>query len=152
MNRAISIGLITLLLAALAVSVGLQVWVLPRGVQSVVDAFPEVDPLAVPGIVWGVSAIACWQAIAVISLRIVVLARARTFNAATSGWLRAIVGYLLVFLALVVGAFTALTVQGYTTPGAMLGLIVCGLIAVVALIWLGMFLASRPAARYLAHA
>jgi hypothetical protein len=79
----------------------------------------------------------------------VVLIRADRFTLATSQWPRAIVGYLMVFLVLVVAAFVAINVMGYTTPGVYYGLVASGLIAVVAVVWLGMFLGSRPAARYL---
>ena len=152
MNRGSMIGLFTIIGVPLVASVALQVWVLPSGVQSVVDVFPEVEWLAVPSIVWGVSAIACWQAIAVILLRIVLLIRADKFVVATSPWPGAIVGYLSVFLVLVVGAFVAINVMGYTTPGVYYGLVAAGLVAIAAVVWLGMFLARRPAARYLAHA
>jgi hypothetical protein len=152
MNRASMIGLFTIIGVPLIASVAIQIWTLPFAVQSTVDVFPVVEPLAIPAIVWGVSAIACWQAIGVILLRIVQLIRADRFTVASSPWPRAIVWYLIVFLALVVAAFVAINVLGYTTPGVYYGLVAAGLIAVVALIWLRMFLASRPAARYLAHA
>jgi len=152
MNRGSMIGLFTIIGVPLIVSVAMQVWVLPFEVQSTVDVFPVVEPLAVPAIVWGVSAIACWQAIAMVLLRIVILIRADKFTVATSPWPAAIVWYLMVFLVLVLGAFVAINVMGYTTPGVYYGLVASGLIAVVALVWLGMFLGSRPAARYLSHA
>ena len=152
MNRGSMIGLFTIIGVPLIVSVAMQVWVLPAEVHSTVDIFPVVEPLAVPAIVWGVSAIACWQAIGVILLRIVILIRADKFTVATSPWPAAIVWYLMVFLVLVLAAFIAINVMGYTTPGVYYGLVASGLIAVVALVWLGMFLGSRPAARDLSHA
>jgi hypothetical protein len=46
------------LFVILALSVFAQVWVLPSEIGKVVSVFPEVQPLAVPSVVWGVLAIA----------------------------------------------------------------------------------------------
>ena len=97
--------------------------------RGAVQVFPEVSPIPVPSIVWGVIAIACWQAVVLIGLRLAVLARSHKFGPPAYGWLHAIVGCLLVFIVLVVSAFIALNVMAYGTPGVLLGLIGGGLIA-----------------------
>jgi hypothetical protein len=145
MSRHTSNALTVLLVLALVAFVLAQVWVLPNGVHDVVAEFPEVAWLAVPGIVWGVAAVACWQAIAIVGLRIVRLARDHRFTESGRGPLRAVLGCLLAFLALVIAAFIALTVLNYATPGAMLGLIVSGLVAGIAAVRLGMHLGATSA-------
>ncbi|WP_354186348.1 DUF2975 domain-containing protein [Arthrobacter sp. UYCu712] len=85
-----------------------------------------------PAIVWGICAIACWQAIAVIGLRLVVRASDHRFDSSANKWLGAVVDCLFVFIVLVVAAFIALNVLGYTTPGVMLGLLAGGLVALIA--------------------
>ncbi|MCU1584554.1 MAG: hypothetical protein JWM49_1110 [Microbacteriaceae bacterium] len=148
MRRGNFFAVTAVLLVLLLLSVFTQVWALPSAVESVVAVFPEVKPLAVPSVIWGVIAIACWQAVGVIGLRIAALARDDRFDASAYGWLRAMVGCLLVFIVLVVSAFVALNVMGYTTPGVMLGLIGGGLIAVIAVGCLVLFLVTRPALRH----
>ena len=133
MSRGTSFALIGLLAVLLLASVVTQVWVLPNAAASVVAVFPEVSLLLVSGVTWGVLAIACWQAIAVMGLRLVVLARSHRFSSASYVWLLAMLGCLIAFLVLVVSAFIALNVMGYTTPGAMLGLIIGGLVALLAI-------------------
>jgi hypothetical protein len=71
------------------------------------------------------------------------LARRNRLNVSAYGWLRAIVGFLLAFFALVVTAFVALNVMGYTTPGVIYGLIGAGLIALIASGSLAVFLSTR---------
>ncbi|WP_035880912.1 DUF2975 domain-containing protein, partial [Cryobacterium sp. MLB-32] len=129
MRRWTSFALNALLLVLLVLSVFAQAWALPHEVDTLVSVFPEVKPLAVPSIIWGVVAIACWQAVALIGLRLVVLIRDHRFDSSSYGWLRAMVGCLLAFIVLVVSAFIALSVMGYTTPGVMYGLIAGGLVA-----------------------
>ena len=133
MSRGTSFGLIGLLAVLLLASVFTQVWVLPDAAASVVAVFPEVSLLVVPGVTWGVLAIACWQAITVMGLRLVVLARSHRFGAASYACLIAMLGCLIAFLVLVVSAFIALNVMAYTTPGVMLGLIGGGLLALIAI-------------------
>ena len=142
MRRGISFALIAVLLVLLLLSVFTQVWVLPSAVENVAAVFPEVKPLAVPSVIWGVIAIACWQAVAVIGLRLVMLARDHRFDASAYGWLWAMVGCLLAFIVLVTSAFIALSVMGYSTP-AMLGLIAGGLLAAIAAGSLVLFLGTR---------
>lgn len=132
MTRRTSFALIAGLRILLLMSVFAQVWIIPSAVERAVAVFPEVEPLAVPAIIWGICAIACWQAIAVIGLRLVICARDHKFDPSTDKWQRAMVGCLLAFLALVVAAFIALNVLAYTPPGVMLGLIAGGLIALIA--------------------
>jgi len=140
MNRATSFALSALLVVLLVASVFTQEWLLPAEARSVVAVFPEVSLLLVPGVTWGILAILCWQVAAVIGLRVVLLARSRPFDAAAHGWLNAIVGCLIAFLALVVAAFIVLSVMEYATPGVMLGLIGGGLLALIVLGSLGRFL------------
>ena len=151
MRRETSFALIAALIVVLLVSVVTQVWAFPAMVQRIATTFPEVEPLVAPGIAWGVIAIACWQAIAVIGLRLVVISRDHRLNASDYGWLRAIIGCLLAFVVLVASAFIALSVMGYSTP-AMLGLIGAGLLALIAAGGLGLFLWTRPLARHYSHA
>lgn len=138
-------GLFILLLA----SVFAQVWVLPSAAERAGTVFPEVEALVVPAVVWGICAVACWQAIAVIGLRLVIRARDHGFDSSAGNWLRAAVGCLLAFIVLVVAAFIALNVLGYATPGVMLGLAASGFGALIAVLSLVLFLGTkRPMRRY----
>lgn len=143
MRRETSIALGALLIVSLVFSVVTQVRLFPAAVQSVVIVFPEVSLLAVPAVTWGVLAVLCWQAVAVIALRVVVLARTDRFYASAHGWLRAMVGFISAFIVLVVSALIALTVMGYTTPGVMIALIAGGLVAAAAAVALVLYLATR---------
>ena len=144
---ALTVGLLVLLL----LSVVAQVWIVPSAVERVVAVFPEVRSLAVPAILWGICAIACWQAIAVIGLRLVARAHDHGFDSSAKEWLGAVVGCLLVFIVLVMAAFIALNVHGYTPPGVMLGLIAGGLTAVIAATSLLLFLGTKPTVRQYSH-
>ncbi|BCW66993.1 hypothetical protein NicSoilB4_17560 [Arthrobacter sp. NicSoilB4] len=151
MTRRTSSALAAVLRILLLLTVFAQVWILPSAVERAVAVFPEVEPLTVPALIWGICAIACWQAIAVIGLRLVIRARDRRFDSAADKWLRAMVGCLLAFIVLVLSAFIALNVLAYTPPGVMLGLIAGGLIALIAagsLVLLG----TRPRMRQDSHA
>jgi hypothetical protein len=144
MSRELGAALTTVIALVLAGSVFLQVWAFPSLVTGIADAFPEVEWLVVPGVVWGVLAIGCWQAIAIITLRIVALARIDRFDASAYGLVWAIVGCLMVFLALVAAVLIALTMWGYSSP-AMLALSASGILAGavgVPLLW---FLLTGPA-------
>jgi hypothetical protein len=147
MRRGIGFAIVGVLLLLL-LSVVAQIWLLPLEVRRVTATFPEVEPLAVPAVVWGVVAIACWQAVALISLRLARPIRNGEFGPAWYGWLRGMLGCLLAFLVLVVAAFVALKVMGYATPGVMLGLIGSGIIAGVGAGSLALFLESRPQAHF----
>jgi hypothetical protein len=143
MRRGISFALTAVLLVLLLLSLFMQAWALPAEVARVVAVLPETKQIAVPSVIWGVVAIACWQAVAVICLRIVMLARHHRFNASAYGWVRAIVGCLLAFVVLAVAAFIALNAMGYLTAGVMLGLVGTGLIALIAAGSLVLFLGTR---------
>lgn len=143
MRRGTSFALTTVLFVMLALSVFAQVWVLPREIGKVVSVFPEVQPLAVPSMVWGVLAIACWQVVALLGLHLVALIRDQKFGAAAKSWILAIIGCLLAFIVLVTSAYIALIMMGYATPGVMLGLMGGGILAVVAVTSLVAFLGNR---------
>jgi hypothetical protein len=153
MSRTSAVLVSAQLVAALLLCLFVQVWLLPAEVLAVVSTFPEVRYLATPGIIWGVAAIACVQGIGVVGLRIVTLLsradaatstdQAPFFTARVTPWLWAVVGCLLAFLALVIVAYTALAVLGFSTP-AMPALIVLGCGAAAASGALALFVRSRP--------
>lgn len=147
MRRDTSYALSAILVVLLLLSLFGQLRVFPASVDRIVAVFPEVEPLALPAVLWGVAAIACWQAVAVIGLRLISRARRHGFDASTTNGIRAMIGCLLVFVALVVSAFIALNVMGYTTPGVMYGLIGVGLVALIVVGALGLFLRTRPRSR-----
>lgn len=149
MRYRVSVALIVALVVFVLFSAAAQVWLLPAGVARVVTTFPEVQLLSVPAVIWGIAAIACLQLAALMGVRVAVLARGHALSESAYGWLRAIVGCLLAFLLLVVLAFVALNVMGYTTPGVMLGLIGAGLMALIAVVSLAWFLGTRSVARVL---
>ncbi|MET4001776.1 hypothetical protein ABIB48_000474 [Arthrobacter sp. UYCu511] len=152
MRRGTSTALMTGLLIVLLFLVYIQVRVLPTAVEQVISTFPEVSNIAVPAIIWGVLAIACWQAVALIGLKIVALARKDKFGPPAYGWLRAIVGCLLAFIILGISAFIALNILGYGTPGVLLCLIGGDLIALIGASSLSLFLGTRPFRGHYAHA
>ncbi|MFM9431910.1 small-conductance mechanosensitive channel [Arthrobacter sp. MP_2.3] len=143
----ISAALVALLLAGALT----QAWVLPAAVERVVAVFPEVKPLAVPAIAWGILAIACWQAPAGIGVWLVLRARHHGFDKLSYDWLRVAVGCLLAFIALVVSAVAALSGLGYATPGVMFGLIAGGLVVLIAAGGLVLVLGDRPAVLRMPH-
>lgn len=147
MRQKVSVALTALLLVGLLASLAIQVWILPAAVNSVVTTFPEVEPLSALAIIWGILAIACLQVAAVIGLRVVALARARSVASSSYGLLRAVLGCLAAFSVLVLAAFITLNVIGYATPGVVLGLIVVGVFAVIVAVSIFIFLGTRPAAR-----
>jgi hypothetical protein len=151
MRRGISFGLTAVLLVLLLLSVFTQVWALPSAAARVRAVFPEVEPLAGPSVIWGVIAIGCWQAVALIGLRLAMLARDRRLEPSAYGWIRAMVGCLLAFIVLVVAALIGLIMMGYTTPGVTYGLISGGIIALIAVGSLILFLGTRPLARHYWH-
>jgi hypothetical protein len=117
MRLGTSLALGAALLVVMSLSVFGEVWVLPRGIERTTAMFPEVAPLATLGLVWGVAAITCCQAIIIIGLRLVALARnERNFEASAYRWFRAILVCLLGLVALVVAALILLSVLGYSTP------------------------------------
>lgn len=143
MRPGTSFALTMVLFVVLALSVFAQVWVLPSEIGKVVSVFPEVQPLAVPSVVWGVLAIACWQVVTLIGLHLVALDRDQKFEAAAKSSILAIIGSLLAFIVLVISAYVALIMMAYATPGVMVGLMGGGILAVVAVTSLVAFLGSR---------
>lgn len=152
MRRGTSPAAMMGLLALLLLSVFIQVRALPLEVAHVAAVFPEVTPIMLPSVIWGVMAIACWQVAALRGLRILALARDQKFGPSAYGMLRAIVGCLLVFIVLIVAALVALNVLGYGTPGVLLGLIGGGLLALIGASSLALFLGSRPFRGNCSHA
>ena len=152
MRRATSNVVVAGLLVLLLCSIFVQTRAIPIKVARVTEIFPEVAQIAVPSIIWGVLAIACWQAVTVITLRIVALVRRHEFGPSAYGLLRAIVGCLVVFGILVVAAFIALNVIGYGTPTVVLGLIGGGLAALIGASALALFLGTRPFRGHYPHA
>ncbi len=148
MRRRALFALISVLLVLLLLSVFAQVRVLPTAIANVVAVFPEVKPLVVPSVIWGVIAIACWQAVGLIGVRLAILARDYRFDASAYKWLRAMIDCLLGFIVLVGSAYIALSVKGYTTPGVMYGLIGGGLLALIGVVSLALFLATRPVVHF----
>ncbi len=147
MRRGVSVALSALLLPVLLLSVFVQLRAFPASVDRVVAMFPEVHALALPAVLWGVAAIACWQAVGVIGLRLLIRAPRYGLDASAIRALRAMVVCLLVFIVLVGSAFTALNVMDYTTPGLMFGLIAVGLVALMVAGSLVLFLRTRPLTR-----
>ena len=111
MRRRNLFALTAVLLVLLVLSVVTQVWILPSEARSVVAVFPEVTPIAVPSVIWGVFAIACWQVAAVIWLKLVHLARDHGLDASNYGWIQAMIGRRLAFIVLVVAAFITLNIR-----------------------------------------
>lgn len=140
---AVTVGLSAVLGALVLV----QVWLLPAAVGRAVALFPEAAPLAAPALIWGVCAIACWEAIAVGGLRLVRLPRWPQAEASTRQWVFGVIGCLLAFVVLDGLAFAPLNEASYTPPGLMLGLIASGLISLVAAAALALFLASGHSLR-----
>ena len=133
--------------AIFGASVLVQLWMLPAAVARAVALFPEAVPLAAPALVWGVCAIACWQAVAVGGLRLVHLPRRPQAEASTRRWVFGVIGCLLAFVVLDGLALTRLNEAGFTPPGLILGLIASGFISLIAAAALALFLASGPSLR-----
>lgn len=134
MRTGLSLAMSALVLAAIALSVAGELWVLPNGVRGVTTAFPETEPHATTALWWGIAAITCCQAILVMVLRLMTLRRNKTkFDAHAYRWARAISGCLLLLVALIVAAIVLLRVWGYSSPlSLMLG--IAGAIALTAAI------------------
>lgn len=143
MQPRIAIPFTAALTVFLIFGVYLQVWGVPSEVRAIARIFPEVEPIVVPSIIWGAVAIACWQAVAVLGLRVTAFARHDEFVSSVLPALRAMAVCLVVFFVLVALAFIALIIMGYSTPGVMLGLLAAGLITLCAASALGLFLAVR---------
>lgn len=151
MRRGTIVSLFVVFLGLLVFSVVVQVWFLPSEVRAVVTVFPEVQPLAVTSVIWGVLAIACWQIAGILALGLIWHTYRHHFDASTHGRLRTMIVCLILFIALVVAALIALNIMGYSTPGVMFGLIGTGLLAVIGATSLAIFLGSRPLAGRYSH-
>ncbi|AZS46128.1 DUF2975 domain-containing protein [Microbacterium oxydans] len=117
-----TLRLLLVLLALLSVLV--EVAFLPQLGQSMVEVFPETEPLLVPGLIWGILVIACGQAVLLIVWKLLSLVRRdRLFSESAFPWIRAIIGFSLGALAIVVVGFIAANAMGYTPPLVMYGLI-----------------------------
>lgn len=89
MRRRPWFALAGLLLVLLLGSLFLQVRVLPQEIMRITTRFPEVESLAMPGLVWGVLAIACFQAVVIIGLRLShLLATTNSRHPHTGGYAR----------------------------------------------------------------
>ena len=125
----------------------MQVWALPSMAHRVAETFPEVRPIVVPSIAWGIVAILCLQVAAVIGMRVLTLVRSGRSDASAHRLLRAVLACLIVFVALVAVAWTALTVLEWATPGVVLGLFIGGVLAIVAIVSLARLLRSVASGR-----
>jgi hypothetical protein len=144
MSRGTAVVLTGLLVLAVLVSVLVQVWALPFLADQVVSTFPEVKPIVVPSIIWGIVAIFCLQVAAVFGIRVLALARTGKLDASFYRWLRAVVACLILFVVLVVFAWVVLSVLEWATPGVIFGLFVGGALALGAIVPLVRFLRMRP--------
>lgn len=72
-RRRASLVMIAVLVALLLLSLFIQVWALPTEVGRWVSEYPVLEPLATPGIIWEVVAIACWQFISLLCVAYLVL-------------------------------------------------------------------------------
>ena len=141
MRRGVWLAMAILVLL-LAVSVATQFWLLPTEVRKAVEEYPVLEPLAAPGILWEIAAIACWQAVGLIGLRVVALVRDRRFSASAYGWLWAMMGFLIAFIVLVAGAFIGLQASGFWSPVLGFMLVAAGLVGVIGVTFLAIFLAT----------
>ncbi|MCU1403700.1 MAG: hypothetical protein JWQ43_3 [Glaciihabitans sp.] len=151
MNRGIASASIGLLLVALLGSVCVQAWAVPSTVARVVSTFPEVQPIALPSIAWGVIATLCWQVAAVVGIRVLALVRAGKYEASASGWWRTVVICLAVYTALVIAAWVTLSVLEWATPGVIFGLFVSGVAAVGAITLLLRYVVTGTTIQHKSH-
>jgi len=109
--------LAALLLALILLSVVGELWILPSGIERVTTSFRETQSHATIALGWGIAAMTCCQAILLIGLRLVALRRDESkFEASAFRWSRAIVGCLLLLVALIVAAMVLLSLWGYSSP------------------------------------
>jgi len=143
MRRGALMAALALCIVLFFLLVAVQLWWVPNVVDAVASTFPEVLPIVSPAIIWGAMAIACLQAILAIVFWRVLRNDRQKIDPASRGWLRAIMGCLVVFLALVVTAFVALNVMSYTTPAVMYGLLLVGIAAAAAGVVLARLVPAR---------
>lgn len=133
MHRTTS-NLLTALIAIFLFCTVLGQLYVPRVVESVQRAFPEVEPIATFSVVGAIFALMCWQGIALIGLKLVSLSRRAKLNREARPWVQGILVLLIVFLVLTVGAFILLNMMGFANPGAILILLGAGLVVTISLI------------------
>jgi len=80
-------------------------------------------------------------------MRVLTLMRSGRSDASAHRLLRAVLACLIVFVALVAVAWTALTVLEWATPGVVLGLFIGGVLAIVAIVSLARLLRSVASGR-----
>lgn len=141
-RQRVTLTMIVALVALLLLSLFIQVWAQPAEVWQWVSNYPVLEPLAVPGIIWEVIAIACWQAVGLIGLRVAVLIRHRRFGPSSYGWLWAMMAFLIAFIVLVVAAFIYLKSTGFWSPSLGFELGAVAFMALLAVILLVLFLAT----------
>lgn len=124
-SRPVSVVIVSLL----AISVFCEVCLFPAMIRRVGEVFPEVLPVQVPALIWGVMVISCWQAMLVLLL--VALRMDRRVAKQPRGLVAWIVGLLLAILLLSIVALVTLGQLGFGTPGVMLALILMGVLALV---------------------
>ncbi|WP_343917217.1 DUF2975 domain-containing protein [Agrococcus citreus] len=131
----------------LAASVYAEAVVLPAEVAETVRVFPEVERLAVPGLVWGVLVVTTFQIAAIACLRLVVLSRTdRKLRASAYKWWRMVVACCGAFTALVVLASASLASMGYLTPGLLIPCVVAVGAVIAAVCLIASRLTRRPRA------
>lgn len=143
MRRVLAIILTTALIIFLGFCLYLQVQGIPSGARAIGKTFPEVERLVLPSIIWGIFAVACWEGLAILGLRVVTLAWKNKLGLSILPTLRAMVACLALFFVLAALAFIVLGAMGYLTGGAMLGLLGSGLIALCGASGLGIYIGSR---------
>ncbi|MFK4834329.1 DUF2975 domain-containing protein [Microbacterium sp. ZW T2_14] len=149
MRRGVLIGLAALVLALMGLSVIGELWVLPSEIDRVTTTFPETEPHATIALLWGVAAITCCQLLLVMALRLVALGRNESkFRASAFRWARAMVGCLLLLVALIAAAMVLLSVWGYSSPLSFL-LGIAGGIALTAAVAIASSRVSRRSERRL---
>lgn len=149
-RRRASLVMIAVLVALLLLSLFIQVWALPTEVGRWVSEYPVLEPLATPGIIWEVVAIACWQAVGLIGLRVVVLVSDHRFGASSHGWLWAMMGFLIAYFLLSIGAFVGVKVTGFWNPGLGVGLVAGAFISLLCVAYLVLFFIIRRSVRRVA--
>lgn len=128
-RRGTAFGLWAAILILLALSVATQVWAFPSAVRHIAEIFPEIQPIEGTSVVWGVIAIAFLQAVAVVCLQIIRLARVNKSNESIYRWLWVVAAMLVAFAVLTGVALIMLNALDFLAPGVMLGLIAAGLSA-----------------------
>lgn len=114
----LAVSLVLVLLALLC----LQLVVLPRAAASIVDQFPEVAYLRVPGVIWEIATILLLEVILVI-LTYLAVSKTRRSRPELRMWIKAILAAIATFTASILAAIGYLSSTDYATPGVMLALL-----------------------------